>query len=128
MAEPIIPAGGDVGRRDDDADIGISAALYLAFYAGAGAPAVVVGVFALSMPLVMGAMIFTLALLLATIATIPVPSMSQTVIRQSKAAVAVTDAVPEPALNVVEAQWFDSGYDNSGHDSGTASAGHPAAR
>ena len=64
---------------------GISAALYLAFYAGAGAPAVVVGLLALSMPLVTAAMIFTLALLLATIVSIPVPSLAETVVRQSRA-------------------------------------------
>ncbi len=107
---------------------GISAALYLAFYAGAGAPAVVVGVLALSMPLVIGTMIFTLALLLATIVTIPVPSLSQTVIRQSKAAVAVPDAEPASALGDVDAERFDSGYGGSGRVSGTASAGHSAAR
>src|SRR5699024_10328571 len=65
---------------------GISAALYLAFYAGAGAPAVIVGLLALSMPLVTAAMIFTLALLLATIVSIPVPRLAPTVVRQSAAA------------------------------------------
>ena len=69
---------------------GISAALYLAFYAGAGAPAVVVGILALSMPLVVATMIFTLALLLATIGAIPVPGLAQTVVRQSRAASAMS--------------------------------------
>lgn len=70
---------------------GISAALYLAFYAGAGAPAVVVGLLALSMPLVTGTMIFTLALLLAAIVAIPVPSLDQTAVRQSSAVSAAGD-------------------------------------
>ncbi len=107
---------------------GISAALYLAFYAGAGAPAVIVGVLALGMPLVIGTMIFTLALLLATIVTIPVPSLSQTVIRQSKTERAVTNSEPEAALGVVEAGRFDDGDDTSIRGSRTASAERTAAR
>ncbi|TGD33236.1 MFS transporter [Brevibacterium sp. S22] len=107
---------------------GISAALYLAFYAGAGAPAVIVGVLALGMPLVIGTMIFTFALLLATIVTIPVPSLSQTVIRQSRAEHAVVTRDSETAPGVVGSERLDSGRDTAARDTGTASAEHPAAR
>ncbi|WP_231939431.1 hypothetical protein [Brevibacterium siliguriense] len=107
---------------------GISAALYLAFYPGAGAPAVVVGAWALSMPLVIGTMIFTLALLLATIVMIPVPSLSQTVIRQSKAETAALHTEPESAFGVVRADRFDIGHRGWDNDGGTASAGHIGAR
>lgn len=63
---------------------GITAALYLAFYAGAGAPAVLVGALSLTMGLITAIMIVTLALLLTTIAFIPVPSLALTTIRQSR--------------------------------------------
>lgn len=89
---------------------GISAALYLAFYAGAGAPAVIVGALALSMPLVTGTMIFTLVLLLATIASIPVPSLSQTVVRRSKAEHASPRAESAAALSVVQAESLAHGH------------------
>lgn len=107
---------------------GISAALYLAFYAGAGAPAVIVGVLALSMPLVIGTMIFTLALLLATIVAIPVPSLSQTAIRQSKAEPVIRRSESESAFGFVEVGRVDDGRGASDGDSRTDSAADSAAR
>lgn len=71
---------------------GITAALYLAFYAGAGLPAVVVGTIAITTSLIDAIMIFTLVLLLAVIVFIPVPSLALTAVRRSRAeTVAVTE-------------------------------------
>lgn len=64
---------------------GITAALYLAFYAGAGLPAIVVGAIAIGTSLIDAIMIFTLVLLLAVIVFIPVPSLALTTIRRSRA-------------------------------------------
>lgn len=64
---------------------GITAALYLAFYAGAGLPAIVVGVIAVYTGLVEAIMIFTLGLLLAVIVFIPMPSLALTTVRRSRA-------------------------------------------
>ena len=64
---------------------GITAALYLAFYAGAGLPAIVVGTIAIGTSLIDAIMIFTLVLLLAVIIFIPVPSLALTTVRRSRA-------------------------------------------
>lgn len=63
---------------------GITAALHLAFYAGAGLPAISVGVIAMGTPLIEAIMIVTLILLLATIAFIPIPSLALTTIRRPR--------------------------------------------
>lgn len=63
---------------------GIAAALYLAFYAGAGLPAVVVGVLAMRTSLITAIMLTTLVLLLSTILYIPVPSLAQTTVRRPR--------------------------------------------
>ena len=64
---------------------GITAALYLAFYAGAGLPAIIVGTIAIGTSLIDAIMIFTLVLLLAIIVFIPVPSLALTTVRRSRA-------------------------------------------
>ena len=64
---------------------GITAALYLAFYAGAGLPAIIVGTIAIGTSLIDAIMIFTLVLLLAVIVFIPIPSLALTTVRRSRA-------------------------------------------
>lgn len=64
---------------------GITAALYLAFYAGAGLPAIIVGAIAIGTSLIDAIMFFTLVLLLAIIVFIPVPSLALTTVRRSGA-------------------------------------------
>ena len=64
---------------------GITAALYLAFYTGAGLPAIVVGAIAIGTSLIDAILIFTLVLLLAVIVFIPVPSLALTTVRRSRA-------------------------------------------
>lgn len=71
---------------------GITAALYLAFYAGAGLPAIIVGAIAIGTSLIDAIMVFTLVLLLAVIVFIPVPSLALTTIRRPRAEV-VPDSV-----------------------------------
>lgn len=63
---------------------GITAALYIAFYAGVGVPAIAVGMISMALPLLNATMFVNLALLLAIISFIPVPSLVQTTIRRSE--------------------------------------------
>lgn len=72
---------------------GITAALYLAFYAGAGLPAVVVGAIAIGTSLIDAIMTFTLALLLAVIVFIPVPSLALTTVRRTSAEAAARTTI-----------------------------------
>ncbi len=62
---------------------GITAALYIAFYAGVGVPAIAVGMISMATPLLNATMFVNLVLLLAIIIFIPVPSIVQTTIRRS---------------------------------------------
>lgn len=57
---------------------GVTAALYLSFYAGAGAPAVLVGMLSLTVPLVTAIPVVSMALVLCIVAFLPVPSLVQT--------------------------------------------------
>lgn len=81
---------------------GITAALYLAFYAGAGLPAIIVGTIAIGTSLIDAIMIFTLVLLLAVIVFIPVPSLALTTVRRSRAEAA---AALNAHLNTEQAPW-----------------------
>lgn len=73
----------------------VSAALYLAFYAGSGLPAVVVGLLSLSTSLTGAFVIVCLTLLLATIAFLPVPSLTLTGVREPRRLSAPGDAGPD---------------------------------
>lgn len=57
---------------------GVTAALYLSFYAGAGAPAVAVGLLSLGAPLVTAIPVISMVIVLCTVAFLPVPSLVQT--------------------------------------------------
>lgn len=59
---------------------GVTAALYLAFYAGAGMPAVGVGVLSMTTSLTWAITLVSLIMMLAMIAFLPVPSLVQTTI------------------------------------------------
>jgi len=64
---------------------GVTAALYLAFYAGAGVPAVVVGALSMGSSLVNAIIVVSLVLLLCTIAFLPIPSLTLTGVRKARA-------------------------------------------
>ncbi|GAB3712426.1 hypothetical protein GCM10028793_47530 [Nocardiopsis oceani] len=57
---------------------GVTASLYLSFYAGAGAPAVVVGLLSLGTPLISAILLVSMGLSLCIIVLLPVPSLVQT--------------------------------------------------
>src|SRR5699024_9409616 len=63
---------------------GITATLYIALYAGCGVTAIEVGMICLALLLRKATMFVNLALLLAIISFIPVPSLVQTTIRRSE--------------------------------------------
>lgn len=62
----------------DHSRAGVTAALYLSFYAGAGIPAVGVGLLSLSMPLAAAILVFSLVIVLCTVVFVPVPSLART--------------------------------------------------
>lgn len=72
----------------------VSAALYLAFYAGSGLPAVAVGLLSLSVSFTAAFAIVCLALLLAIIAFLPVPGLTITGVRQRDPVVAANATGP----------------------------------
>lgn len=79
----------------------VSAALYLAFYAGSGLPAVVVGLLSLSTSLTGAFVIVCLTLLLATIAFLPVPSLTLTGVREPRRVGATAGAGPDEAQELI---------------------------
>lgn len=72
---------------------GITAALYLAFYAGAGLPAIGVGIITMGTPLTEAISFITVLLLLAIIVFIPIPSLVQTTIRRPRTTQADVSAI-----------------------------------
>jgi len=75
----------------------VSAALYLAFYAGSGLPAVVVGLLSLTTSLNAAFVATCVALLVATIAFLPVPSLTLTGVRRSRQLITTGDTGPAEA-------------------------------
>jgi predicted MFS family arabinose efflux permease len=57
---------------------GLTAALYLSFYAGAGIPAVGVGLVSLTVSLVTAIQVVSMVIVLCTVAFLPVPSLART--------------------------------------------------
>lgn len=57
---------------------GVTAALYLSFYAGAGIPAVGVGLLSLAVPLMTAIQAVSMVIVLCTVAFLPVPGLVQT--------------------------------------------------
>ncbi|MCF2571240.1 MFS transporter [Brevibacterium sp. UCMA 11754] len=118
---------------------GITAALYLAFYTGAGLPAIVVGAIAIGTSLIDAIMIFTLVLLLAVIVFIPVPSLALTTVRRSRAEAAaareadrhsghtpgVTAPQDEPAAHLTEEPSAPFSFEEDYHSNGGVSATDP---
>lgn len=79
---------------------GVTAALYLSFYAGAGFPAVAAGMLSLATPLTIAIPVISMVLVLAIVVFLPVPSLVQTPIfhRAHREIPRARVAEPEDAL------------------------------